>query len=141
MTPRSANEHLGLLFLRIGVGGLMIFHGFHKLITENGHQGVQDLLASKGLPTWLWLGVPVGEVIAPLLILIGVATRLSSALVAVTMAVSIYLAFGAGGFSIDGSTGGLVAELNLLFFFGSLALLCLGAGQYSAYTGANKWLK
>lgn len=141
MNPRPAHEHLGLLFLRLGVGGLMLFHGFHKLMTENGHQGVQDMLAAKGLPTWLWLGVPVGEVIAPLLILIGVATRLSSAVVALTMAVAIYLAFGAGGFSIDGNTGGLIAELNLLYLFGSLALLCLGSGQYSAYTGSNKWLK
>lgn len=140
MNPRPANEHLGLLFLRIGVGGLMILHGFNKLITENGHQGVQDLLAAKGLPTWLWLGVPVGEVIAPLLILIGVATRISSLLVALTMATSIYLAFGASGFSLN-ENGGFVAELNLLFMFGALALLCLGAGQYSAYTGANKWLK
>lgn len=140
MNPRPAHEHLGLLLLRIGVGGLMICHGIHKLITENGHAGVQDLLASNGLPTWLWLGVPVGEVIAPVLILVGVATRLSSLVVALTMGVATYLYYGASSFNLN-SAGGLNAELNLLFLFSALALLCLGAGQYSAYTGDNKWLK
>lgn len=139
--PGTVNGNLGRLFLRLGVGGLMIFHGIHKLTTTNGHDGVKAMLAGKGLPEWLWLGVPIGEVIAPLLILIGVATRVSSIVVALTMAVAVYLAFGSGGFSIDANTGGLVIELNLLFFLSALALACFGSGNYSAYNGENKWLQ
>lgn len=140
-TPGTLHANLGRLFLRLGVGGLMIFHGINKLISTNGHDGVKEMLAAKGLPELLWLGVPVGEVIAPLLILIGVATRISSIVVAATMAVAIYLAFGMDGFSIDPATGGIAVELNLLYLLSALALACIGSGNYSAYNGENKWLK
>ena len=55
----------GKLLLRIGVGGLMIFHGVHKLL--HGHDGIKATLANHQWPEWLWIGVPIGEVLAPLL--------------------------------------------------------------------------
>ncbi len=67
-------QDLGKFILRLGVGGLMIFHGIHKII--HGHDMIIEQLAAKGYPTWLWLGVPVGEIIAPILLIVGVFTRL-----------------------------------------------------------------
>lgn len=116
----------------------MLFHGIHKLI--HGHDFIRKSLEDSGLPQWLWLGVPVGEVLAPVLILLGVGVRLSSALVAFTMLVSIYLAFGMSAFQLT-PTGGLKTELNLLFLFASLALVFLGGGRYAVCRGRRKWLQ
>lgn len=121
---------LGKLLLRLGVGGLMLFHGIHKMI--NGFQGIKDLLSANNLPEILWLGVPIGEIIAPLCILIGVFTRISALLVAITMFFSIYLAHAAEVFQL-GQSGAPVIELNLLYLLGALALFFIGAGRYALY--------
>src|SRR5690554_6425774 len=110
---------LGKLLLRLGVGGLMLFHGIYKLIY--GFQGIKDLLIANNLPELLWIGAFVGEVIAPLCILFGFFTRISALLVAITMVFSIVLKFGIGGFEL-GSTGAPLVELNLLNLFSSLTL-------------------
>lgn len=80
----------------------------------------------------LWIGAFLGEVIAPLCILFGVATRISAYLVAITMIFSIYLVFGFSGFKTT-EHGGLVVELNLLYMFASLGLAMIGGGKYALY--------
>ncbi|HUH50942.1 MAG TPA: DoxX family protein [Flavobacterium sp.] len=121
---------LGKLLLRIGVGGLMLFHGIAKLM--HGFQGIKDLLIAKGLPEFLWIGALLGEVFAPICILLGVMTRFSSVLVAITMVFAMYLVYGTTALSL-GKNGIPVAELNLLFFLASLALACIGGGRYALY--------
>lgn len=59
----------GKLLLRLAVGGLMLFHGLHKLF--DGVGGIQSLLAAHGLPEFIAYGTLVGEVAAPLLIVLG----------------------------------------------------------------------
>lgn len=130
---------IGKLILRLGVGGLLIFHGVHKLI--HGHDGAIKALTDQGLPEWLWIGVPFGEVIAPLLIIIGFMTRISSLLIGFTMFMSFYLVLGTNGLVTLNQFGGISGELNLLFFAGALALFFLGSGKYRVYKGTNPWLE
>lgn len=121
---------LGKLLLRIGIGGLMLFHGIAKLM--HGFQGIKDLLIAKGLPEFLWIGALLGEVFAPICMLLGVMTRFSSVLVAITMIFAMYLVFGTGALVI-GKNGIPVAELNILFLFSALALAFIGGGRYALY--------
>lgn len=121
---------LGKLLLRLGVGGLMLFHGIHKMI--NGFQGIRDLLSANNLPEILWIGVPFGEILAPLCILFGVFTRISALIVAITMFFSIYLAHTAEVFQL-GQSGAPMIELNLLYLLAALALFFIGAGRYALY--------
>lgn len=130
-------QDLGKLILRLGVGGLMIFHGIHKII--HGHDMIIEQLAAKGLPTWLWLGVPVGEIIAPILLIVGAFTRLSSVLIAFTMVMSMVLVKGGGSFAISATTGGIGAELNLLYLVGALAIAMIGPGSFRLYKGRKGW--
>lgn len=123
----------GKFLLRLGVGGLMILHGIHKLI--HGHDFIINQLSAKGLPTWLWLGVPVGEVVAPLLLILGVATRASATVIAFTMFMSIFLVKGMAGFGIDPGSGGLNAELNILYFVSALAIAFIGPGKIRLVKG------
>lgn len=125
---------LGLLFLRLSVGGLMIFHGVHKLI--HGTEGIAYLLSAKGLPEVMAYGVIIGEFIAPLLIIIGLFTRPAAATVVFVMIMSIYLAFGWSGFGLT-EQGSLAVELNLLYLLGALALVFTGAGKFAV--SKNLW--
>ena len=49
-----SHEDLGRLLLRLAVGGLMLFHGVHKLI--GGIDGIAGMLAAKGLPGFIAYG-------------------------------------------------------------------------------------
>lgn len=129
---KELNSDLGKLLLRVSIGGLMVFHGISKLY--HGHDFIKGMLTSKNLPEYMWLGVPLGEVFAPICILLGVFTRISSLLVAFTMLMTFYLVHGMEGFSLS-QTGGLKVELNLFYLLTSLALFFLGSGKYSVYKG------
>lgn len=125
---RLRNDDLGKLLLRVAAGGLMIPHGIHKL--NHGHDFIAAKLAEAGLPEFFALGVPVGEVVAPFLMVIGLGTRISSLIVAFTMLMSIFLVFSNQIFSLN-QNGGLVTELNLLFLVSCLAVFFLGAGKFA----------
>lgn len=129
---------VGKFILRLGVGGLMIFHGVFKLI--HGFDFIINQLSANGLPKWLWLGVPVGEIVAPFFLIIGFATRMSGALIAFTMFMTFFLVKGMSGFSIDPNTGGLNAELNILFLMSSLAITLIGPGSIRLYKGKRGFL-
>ena len=129
---------LGKFILRLGVGGLMIFHGIFKLI--HGHDFIINQLSANGLPKWLWLGVPVGEIVAPLFLIVGFATRVSGAIIAFTMFMTFFLVKGMAGFSIDLNTGGLNAELNILYLMSALAITFIGPGSYRLYKGKSSIL-
>ena len=121
------NHDLGKLILRLCVGGLMLFHGIFKL--QYGIDGVSGLLESKGLPTFMAYGVYVGEILAPLLILIGYQVRIAALIEIFTMLVAIYSVFGFSIFGLD-STGGWVIEHQLLYILPCLALFFMGGGRY-----------
>lgn len=117
---------LAKLLLRLSVGGLMLFHGVSKLL--NGHHHIASMLESNGLPTILQYGVPVGEVIAPLLLIVGILTVPSALLIVTTMLFSIFLAFAGKIFSLN-AYGGWIIELNVLFLFSAVAIALLGPGR------------
>jgi putative oxidoreductase len=123
----NTTSDVGKFILRVGVGGLMVFHGIHKLI--HGHDFIVKQLEINSLPSFLWIGVPVAEIIAPLLLIFGVATRISSFLIAFTMLMTFFLVLGTTGLGLNPATGGLKGELNLLFLVASVAILCIGPGK------------
>ena len=121
-------ENLGKLILRLCVGGLMLFHGIFKLI--NGVDGVIKLLEARGLPSFMAYGVYVGEIIAPILIIIGYRVRLAALVEIFTMLIAIYSLYGFNVLSLD-NTGGWVIEHQLLYIMPCLALLIMGGGSYA----------
>lgn len=128
-------DHFGKLVLRLSVGGLMLFHGIHKL--THGFTMIGDMLVKNQLPRELMWGVIVGEVVAPVLLIVGWMTRPAAALVAFTMVMSIYLVFRDSLLTLN-EFGALTYELNLIYLFGALAILFLGAGAFSVSKGQGK---
>jgi len=122
------SENIGKLLLRLSVAGLMLFHGIKKL--TGGIDGIKYLVTNSGLPEILAYGVYIGEIILPILIILGLFTRFASLGLAATMGFAIFLAHSKDLFVI-GKTGGLVVELPLLFLLSSIAIAFIGAGKYS----------
>lgn len=125
----SKNSDLGLLVLRFSVGGLMLFHGIAKLI-----HGISFLVESMGA---FGYAVYIGEVLAPIAILLGFRTRIAAVLLAVTCVVAIATAHAQDIFSIS-EHGGYANELLMLYLLGSVALFFTGAGKF-AVSKTNQW--
>ncbi|HHP2603887.1 TPA: DoxX family protein [Klebsiella quasipneumoniae] len=116
-----SHEDAGKLLLRLAVGGLMLFHGLHKLL--DGVDGISGMLA--------------GEVVAPCLLIVGILTRPAALVLAFTMVVA-WLMVGLGKtFALD-AVGAWAIENLVYFFVGALAIALLGAGRYSL-AGQSVW--
>ena len=87
-------------------------------------------LASHNLPGFLAYGVFVGELIAPLMVLLGFHTRVGAVLIAGNMLVAIVLVHMGELFSLT-QTGGWALELQGFFLFTAVAIFFLGAGKYA----------
>ena len=121
------NSDIAKLMLRLSVGGLMLFHGIHKVI--HGIDGIKSMLVKSGLPEIFAYGVYVGELIAPIFIILGLYARVASSVLAFNMFIAIFLAY---GFSFSLSKhGGLAMESPLLFLIMSVTIALLGSGRYS----------
>jgi putative oxidoreductase len=134
--PHSVADDLGKLILRVSLGVLMLFHGYAKL--TGGVAGIEEMLAGEGLPEWIAWGVYIGEVLAPLLLILGLWTRIAAVIFAFNMGVAVALAH-ANEFLQLGEHGAWALELQALYFFGSVAVVLLGPGRIAA--GRNRgWL-
>ena len=122
------HDDFGKLLLRLAVGGLMLFHGLHKLF--DGVAGISGMLVAKGLPGFIAYGVLVGEVLAPCLLILGILTRPAALVLAFTMVVA-WLMVGTGETWQLDKTGAWAIERLVYFFIGALAIAFMGAGRYS----------
>ena len=129
------HEDFGKFLLRLAVGGLMLFHGLHKLF--DGIDGISNMLIAKGLPGFIAYGVLVGEVIAPCLIVLGILTRPAALVLALTMVVA-WLMVGTGKTWQLDAVGAWAIESLVYFFIGALAVAFLGAGRFSV-AGNSDW--
>jgi putative oxidoreductase len=129
------NTSLALLIIRCTLGALMLFHGVAKI--QHGLDGMMQMLASKGIPTFVAYGVIIGEVLAPILIIIGFRTKLAALILAFNMVVAVALAHSQDLFVIT-EHGSWAMELQAFYFFISIALFFSGGGKM-AISNKNKW--
>ncbi|MFZ1080292.1 MAG: DoxX family protein [Candidatus Kryptoniota bacterium] len=129
-------QNFGKLLLRITIGGLMLFHGVSKVI--HGIPWMQGLLAGSHLPGFIAYGVYVGEVVAPILIILGIWTRPAALVIAFDLFMAIVLVSHPRIFAISPG-GGWGIELDALYLLPALVIFFLGSGRFSV-TGPNgKW--
>ena len=138
MNPTTAcsTDDIGKLILRVTVALLLLFHGISKLMA--GSNPIIGAVTAAGLPAAFGHLVYVGELIAPLLILLGIGTRPAALVVSVNMVVAILLVHTAELLTLS-KTGGWALELQGFFLFGALAVALLGAGKFSLGGAAGKW--
>ena len=132
----SSLDDLGKLVLHLAVGILLLLHGIAKL--RYGVGGIEGMMAAKGLPAFLAWGVYLGEVLAPVLLILGLYTRLGAWLAVANMVVAFLMAH-MGQLGQLGNSGGWQLELQGLFLFGSLAIALMGAGRFSLGGSGGRW--
>jgi putative oxidoreductase len=132
----SGGDDLGKLLLRIGLGVLILFHGASKIVGGPGF--VTDVVAKAHWPHWIAYLVYIGEVIAPLLVLLGIWTRPAALVIAINMAVAVWLVHQSQFFTLA-STGGWALELQGMYFVVALVLALIGAGRFSVGGAGGRW--
>ena len=128
------SEDLGKLLLRLCLGGLLLFHGVHKLL--NGLGPIDGMLVAHNISSTVAYGVYLGEVVAPILIILGLFSRIGGLLVAGNMVVAVLLA-GLPRITALAPSGGYALEAEVFFFATGLAVALLGAGRLSV--GGGRW--
>lgn len=123
------SDALGKLVLRLTLGILILFHGISKTMHPTGAiTYVSGQLATAGLPTFLAYGVFVGETLAPIMIILGIYSRIGGLIIVINMIFAVVLVDGAQLFSLA-KTGGWALELQAFYLFIGLALFFLGSGK------------
>jgi putative oxidoreductase len=129
-------QNFGRLLLRVTVGGLLLFHGMSKL--THGVAWMAGPLSAFHLPFFIAYGVYLGEIVAPVLIILGIWTRPAALVVVFDLFMAIFLVSHARMFSLSPG-GGWGIELDAFYLLTALSLFFLRAGGISV-TGANgKW--
>ncbi|WP_431107437.1 DoxX family protein [Winogradskyella poriferorum] len=126
---------IGLLIIRISIASNMLIYGITKLI--NGVSYISSLLSDYGLPTLLSYGVYVGEILAPILIIIGYRTKIAGLVFALNCLVAILMVQLPNFFNLNEFGGWYVGPIVIYFIFG-LAMFFTGAGKI-ALSSNNKW--
>ncbi|HET8738094.1 MAG TPA: DoxX family protein [Pricia sp.] len=113
---------IGLAILRIAPSAMLLTHGlpkFQKIISGNLEFGDP---VGIGAAHSLFLAV-IGEVICPILIIIGFKTRWMAVIPAIVMAVAGFIHHVADDFGTK--------EKAFLYFFFFIVIIFLGPGRYS----------
>ncbi|HUP30620.1 MAG TPA: DoxX family protein [Usitatibacter sp.] len=129
-------EDLGKLTLRLVIAVLILLHGIAKL--RYGLGDVIPALARHNIPQAVGYLVLVGEVLAPVLMIIGLFTRPAAWILAATMAVALVLGHPRELFQMT-NHGGLLLEVQWMFLLGSVAVALLGAGRFSVGGVTGRW--
>lgn len=123
------SEDVGKLLLRVMLGVLILLHGIAKL--QHGVDPVVGIVTQAGLPAFVAYGVYIGEVLAPLLVIVGFYSRIGAALIAVNMLFAIALVHAGEVLMLNAQSGGWQIETQALFLFAAIAVALIGPGRFS----------
>lgn len=121
-------EDFGKLVLRLTLGLLVLLHGVAKI--KGGVAGMVPMVTGIGLPPWFAYGVYIGEVLAPIMIILGLFTRVGAFIIFVNMIFAVFLVHRPELFSL-GKQGGYALELQAMFLFTAFALMFMTPGRYA----------
>lgn len=121
-------DDFGKLLLRLTLGTLILFHGINKI--SQGISGIEGMVQGIGLPASAAYGVYLGEIMGPVLLVLGWYARIGAGLIAINMLFAIGLAHRAELFNLT-PHGGWALELQGMFLFTALALVFTGPGRFS----------
>jgi putative oxidoreductase len=123
MKRKSQFRSVGLFILRVGISAGMLMHGWPKLekLISGGHIRFSDPLDIGATPS-LILAV-IGEFVAPIIIILGLKTRLAALPAAITMGVAFFMVHAGDAFKDR--------EMAFLYLIGFTVLIFTGGGKFS----------
>ncbi len=121
-------DDFGKLILRLTLGILVLLHGVAKL--KGGVGFLTPMVTGLGLPGWFAYGVYLGEIVAPIMIILGLFARTGAFILFVNMIFAVFLVHRPELFTM-GKQGGYALELQAMFMFTAFALIFMTAGRYA----------
>ena len=115
---------------------MLFFHGLGSAV--NGFDHVKNAVVQNGLPEFVSYGNLVGELIAPVFVVLGFKSRIAALIVAFNMLMSIVLSHRDIAFQRN-DYGGWMIELNVFYMAAALAVFFMGAGKFSLSGGKGRW--
>jgi putative oxidoreductase len=132
----GTSQDTGKLLLRLALGLLILLHGISKI--KGGPGFIVDVVTKAGLPSALAYLVYIGEVVAPILLIVGLFTRVAALIVAINMLFALGLVHMGQLFSIS-KTGGWELELQGIYLVTAVAIALMGAGRFSVGGSSGRW--
>lgn len=123
---------VGRLILRLTLAGLILFHGIDKVL--HGIAWMSGPLSAAGLPAFVGYGVYIGEVVAPLFVILGLGTRVAALVIVVDMIMALVLDAGRLLLTIS-PTGGWGVEIEAFYLLCAVTVFFVGAGSISVSRG------
>ena len=117
--------HFGL---RLVVGVIFIAHSIGKF-----DPGFGGFVASLGLPPEMQIPIALAELVPGILLIVGVLTRISGAIISMVMLGAIFVVKGAQ--SLTGDSG---VEFDLILLAVCLVIIVIGPGRLSLATAIKK---
>ncbi|MDR0214019.1 MAG: DoxX family protein [Comamonas sp.] len=108
-----------MVLLRVTLAVLLLFHGWAKL--RYGIGSIERMVEAAGAPGWLAYAVYLGEVVAPLLLLVGLWVVPAALVIAINMVVAFALVHTGQVLQLH-SSGGWALELQAFFFVSALVV-------------------
>ena len=136
LRDRERLADLGKLILRVSVATLILLHGIAKM--RHGLGDVADAMERLHLPIAVGNLIYIGEVLAPLMMIVGFWTRPAAAVLTATMLVALVAGHPRDLFTMT-DHGGLLLEVQWMFFLAAAASALLGAGRYSLGGREGRW--
>ncbi|SDM32604.1 DoxX family protein [Kriegella aquimaris] len=129
------NKNLGILILRLAIPFTMLIYGINKVIEGTGFIG--NLLEQYGLPKFIANGIFIGEIAAPLMLMMGFRTRLAGLIFSFNCLVAIVMAQTQNIFKLN-QFGGWSLDLLFIYLMAGIVFYVSGAGKYALST-SNHW--
>ncbi|VEG73011.1 DoxX [[Pasteurella] aerogenes] len=121
---------LAKLVLRVVFGGMFLLYGIANATNDRSFGFIVSLMEKASLPGFFAYGVYLGQILAPILIIIGLFTRISAFVAMMTCVMIIGLAHAHEIFSLN-KFGGWAIESPADFLFAYLAIMLWGSGKYA----------
>ena len=121
-------EDIGKLVLRLVLGLLILLHGIFKI--RHGVGFLEPMVQSIGLPPWFAYAAYLGEVVGPLLLILGLGSRIGAFLIFTNMLFALVLVHRGELLTLT-KQGGWSLELQGMFLFTALALMLMTPGRYA----------
>jgi putative oxidoreductase len=119
------NEDLGKLVLRLTLGILILFHGVAKL--KGGVEDLMPMVQGVGLPPWVAYGAYIGEVVGPVMVILGLFTRTGAFFIFASMVFAVMLVHRPDLLMVK--QGAYALELQAMYMFTALALMLMTPGR------------
>jgi putative oxidoreductase len=122
------NRDFGLLLVRLAIGIPMLFYGISKVVY--GVEPILEMVENHNLPGFFTYGVYVGEVLAPLMLVVGFYVRAAALLFSINGLCALLIGQSSAVFKLN-DYGGWAIEVLFMYIVVGLSLCFTGGGSYA----------